>query len=213
MRGLYAIVDAATLRGRKLPITDVALAIARARPAALQLRAKGLFAREVLELLRDIHPICRDWDVPLFANDRLDLALLAGCEGVHLGQGDVPIDIARRLAPQLKIGVSTHTLEQVDEAALQQPDYIAFGPVFATRSKTDSERVVGLDGLSSARQRTRLPLVAIGGIDVARADVVGRVCQLGAAIAALVPDGVAAGDLSPITARVRELHARLAAEG
>ena len=83
MRGLYAIVDVATLSRRKLPVLGVAQAVAAARPAAMQLRAKDLAPREVLQLLRAIHPVCRECGVPLFANDRPDLAMLAGCEGVH----------------------------------------------------------------------------------------------------------------------------------
>jgi Thiamine monophosphate synthase len=89
MRGLYAIVDVTTLSRKRLPIFEVACAVAAARPAALQLRAKDLAPREVLQLLRAIHPVCREWGVPLFANDRPDLAMLAGCEGVHVGQDEL----------------------------------------------------------------------------------------------------------------------------
>jgi len=212
MQGLYAIVDTTTLQQRNLPIADVVEAIARAQPAALQLRAKDMVAREILDLLRTIHPLCRNWGVPLFANDRPDLAVLAGCEGVHLGQGDLPIQIARRIAPHLLIGVSTHTLTQVDEAIAQGPDYVAYGPIFATRSKIDADHPVGMDGLSAAVQRCRLPVVAIGGVDLARASEVGRASHLGAVIAALIPAGVERGDLSPITARARELHTALRAQ-
>src|ERR1043165_8667517 len=114
MRGLYAIVDVTSLLRRHLPILEVARAVAAARPAALQLRAKDLAPREVLQLLRAIHPICRESGVPLFANDRPDLAMLAGCEGVHVGQGDLPVGIVRRIAPMLRIGVSTHSLSEVE---------------------------------------------------------------------------------------------------
>src|SRR5216683_5961492 len=114
MRGLYAIVDVTTLSQRGLPVLEVASAIAAARPAALQVRAKDLAPREMLHLLRAIHPVCRESGVPLFANDRPDLAMLAGCEGVHVGQDDLPVHIVRRLAPMLRIGVSTHTLSEVE---------------------------------------------------------------------------------------------------
>src|SRR5690349_18639921 len=120
MRGLYAIVDVTTLSRRHLSVLDVVDAIARAKPAALQLRAKDLAPRETLHLLRAIHPVCRESGVPLFANDRPDLAMLAGCEGVHVGQGDLPVHIVRRIAPMLRIGVSTHTFSEVERAIVEQ---------------------------------------------------------------------------------------------
>jgi thiamine-phosphate pyrophosphorylase len=211
MRGLYAIVDVTTLSRLRLPILEVARAVAAARPAALQLRAKDLAPREVLQLLRAIHPLCREWGVPLFANDRPDLAMLAGCEGVHIGQDDVPIRLVRRIAPMLRIGVSTHTLAQVDRALADKPDYVAFGPVFETRSKQRPDDVVGIDALLSVAARSPVPVVAIGGIDLERALEVGRACHLAAAIAALLPEGISDADLEPITERARALHERLCA--
>src|SRR5438445_224601 len=153
MRGLYAIVDVTTLSLRHLSVVDVAGAIARARPAALQVRAKDLAPREILQILRAIHPICRELGVPLFANDRPDLAMLAGCEGVHVGQGDLPVDVVRRIAPMLRIGVSTHSLSEVEQAILDRPDYVAFGPVFDTRSRARPEDVVGIDQLFAVVER------------------------------------------------------------
>jgi thiamine-phosphate pyrophosphorylase len=210
LRGLYAIVDVTTLSRRRLPILEVAYAIAAARPAALQLRAKDLAPREVLHLLRAIHPVCREWGVPLFANDRPDLAMLAGCEGVHVGQDDLPIGLIKRIAPMLRIGVSTHTLAQVDRALADQPDYVAFGPVFETQSKQRPDDVVGIDALITVVARCPVPVVAIGGIDLDRAHQVGRASHLAAAIAALLPEGVSSDDLAPITQRTRTLHQTLA---
>jgi len=210
MRGLYAIVDVTTLSRRRLSVLDVASAIARARPAALQLRAKDLSPREMLQLLRAIHPLCREIGVPLFANDRPDLAMLAGCEGVHVGQDDLPVHVVRRLAPMLRVGVSTHSLSEVERALVDRPDYLAFGPVFETRSKNEPERVVGIDALCAVVARCPMPVVAIGGIDLEHANDVARATHLGAAIAALLPDHVQSNDLAPITERARALHAALA---
>jgi thiamine-phosphate pyrophosphorylase len=209
MRGLYAIVDATTLSRRHLSVTAVVAAIIRARPAALQLRGKDLTSREMLQLLRAIHPICREADVPLFANDRPDLAMLAGCEGVHVGQDDLPVPVVRRIAPMLRIGVSTHTLAQLERALSDKPDYIAFGPVFETQSKARPDALVGVEALCAAAARCPLPVVAIGGINLERAAAVGRATHLGAAIAALVPDDVDANDLEAITVRACALHAAL----
>ena len=211
MRGLYAIVDVTTLSRRHLSVVDVVEAIARARPAALQLRAKDLAPREILHLLRAIHPVCRESGVPLYANDRPDLAMLAGCEGVHVGQDDLPVHVVRRIAPMLRVGISTHTLSEVERALADQPDYVAFGPVFETRSKAKPEVVVGVDGLMAVVARCPVPVVAIGGIDLERASDVARATHLGAVIAGLLPEDLAADDLAPITARALALHAALAA--
>jgi thiamine-phosphate pyrophosphorylase len=127
----------------------------------------------------------------LFANDRPDLALLAGCDGVHVGQVDLPLAHVRRLAPGLRVGVSTHDLSQLGAALAERPDYVAFGPVFSTGSKLDPDPVVGLEGLAEAARRARnagVPIVAIGGITLERAPAIGVLGALAAVIGDLVPD-------------------------
>lgn len=209
MRGLYAIVDATTLAARGLPIVEFARAVAEAGPAALQLRAKEASPRETLSLLRAIHPVCRAAGVPLFANDRVDLAVLAGCEGVHVGQSDLPVSVVRRIAPGVRVGISTHDAAQVERAIAERPDYIAFGPVYATRSKANPDPVVGVESLAGVVRRAPCPVVAIGGIDRARADEIRRVAPVAAMIGALVPDDATASDLACVTERARELQAAL----
>src|SRR6478609_1603996 len=103
MKGLYAIVDTQSLALRGVEAVAFAREVLAVRPAALQLRAKGLPPREVLGLLRALLPECRRVGVPLFANDRPDLAALAGCDGVHVGQHDMPIEQVRRIAPRLAV--------------------------------------------------------------------------------------------------------------
>jgi thiamine-phosphate pyrophosphorylase len=167
MRGLYAIVDWGTLRSRHLDPIAFADAVLRARPAALQLRAKDVQPRETLALLRELAPMCHRAGVPLVANDRPDFALFAGCDIVHVGQEDMPIDRVRRIAPRLAVGVSTHTLEQLDVALGARPAYVAYGPVFLTTTKAHPDPVVGVEGLRAASQRARaagVSIVAIGGI-------------------------------------------------
>ena len=210
MRGLYAIVDVTTLTRLHLSVVEVAAALVAAHPAALQLRAKDLAPRETLHLLRALHPLCRTAGVPLFANDRVDLAALAGCEGVHVGQDDMPVATIRRMAPALRVGISTHTLEQVRLALADRPDYIAFGPIFETLSKSRPEAVVGIEMLRAVAAGCPVPVVAIGGIDLQRAPEVGRATHLGAVIAGLLPDDPSNVDLTAITERARALHAALA---
>jgi len=208
VRGLYAIVDWDFLAARgcaPLPFLERLLV---ARPAAVQLRAKSSSARATLELARSMSASCRAAGVPFFVNDRPDLALLSGSVGVHLGQHDLSLPDAHRVGPALQLGVSTHRLEEVESALVERPHYLAFGPVFATASKRDPEPVVGLDGLAAAAQRcrrARIALVAIGGIDEARAAQVAATADAGAVISALLP----AGGLSEVTATARRLHSAL----
>ena len=204
-RGLYPIVDAGTLRARGIAIVDFARELCAARPPLLQLRAKELGGRETLDLLRALLPLCRASGTLLFANDRPDLAVLAGADGVHVGQSDLSVADVRRFAPSLKVGTSTHDAPQLEAALAARPDYIAFGPVFPTASKAKPEPVVGLDALSRASERALalgIPLVAIGGIDRERAASIAERRVLGAVIGALVP---ADGDLSRVTPLAREL--------
>lgn len=191
MRGLYAIVDIDALVARRLSPLSFAEAVLSARPPLLQLRNKTGSARDTLELLRALAPLCRRVGTRLFANDRPDLALLAGADGVHLGQSDLPIESARRVAPGLLVGLSTHSLPELEAALRERPSYVAFGPVFDTVSKRNPERVVGVDALAQAGERARaagIPLVAIGGIDLERARLVAPHAELGAVIAALADD-------------------------
>ncbi len=211
MRGLYAIVDVSVLRSKGLDPIEFARAVLAAQPAALQLRAKEMAAREALALLRALAPVCRGVGVPLVANDRPDLAVLAGCDMVHLGQDDVPPELARRIAPRLGIGISTHTPEQLARALDARPSYVAYGPIFATTSKVNPAAVVGLAGLrdaARAAERAGVPLVAIGGIDLARAADVGRVAPCAAAISGLVTDVV---DMVGVAERARAFSAALRA--
>lgn len=199
MKGLYAIVDTKLLDRRGTDPLEYARALLVARPAALQLRAKDLPARAILFLLRALGPMCRQAGVPLVANDRADLAALAGCEAVHIGQDDVPYELVRRIAPQLSVGISTHTPEQLERALKERPRYVAYGPVFDTSTKSNPDPVVGVDGLERAALRARAegtPLVAIGGITLARIPEVAAHADAVAVIADLYPDGATLQDVS-----------------
>ena len=213
MRGLYAIVDTQSLARLGLGVLELADAVLAARPALLQLRAKALGARDTLELLRALAGRCRARGVPLFANDRPDLALLAGCDGVHVGQSDLLVTDVRAFAPSLKVGVSCHDAAELEDALALGPDYVAFGPVFATASKDNPDPVVGVDGLARAAARVRaagLPLVAIGGIGLDTARTVAAHAELGAVIGALLPGP--GESLADVTLGARELHSRLGGE-
>ena len=211
MRGLYPIVDLDSLSRNGVMPLDLAAAVLSVRPALLQLRAKHQTPREVLAILRQLKPLCRAAGTLLFANDRPDLALLAQVDGVHVGQDDLPLEEVRRLPGQLRVGVSTHDLQQLREALELRPDYVAFGPIFATSSKLGADPALGLQQLHQAAELARkaaIPLVAIGGLTPAVAADVGRAGALAAVISDLLADGTS---VDAIAARAQSWQAVLAA--
>jgi thiamine-phosphate pyrophosphorylase len=130
----------------------------------LQYRNKSGSARQMLEQARELKR-CLGNSVKLIMNDRADLCLAAGFDGVHLGQDDLSPEGGRRVVGNsLWLGVSTHNPQQVAEADKTTANYLAIGPVFTTGSKANPDPVIGFDGLRLARGLTRKPLVAIGGI-------------------------------------------------
>lgn len=215
MRGLYAIVDTSALDRRGLDVVAFAEAVLDARPAAMQLRDKASGARRTAELLRGIAPLAARAGVPLYANDRPDLALLTGCTGVHVGQDDVPIALVRALATRfgatLPVGLSTHGEAQLEAGVAQAPDYLAIGPIFATANKDDADPVLGLEGLGRLAARARGlgyagPLLAIGGITLETAGAVGALVELVAVIGALLPTATGSAALVEAKARARAMQ-------
>lgn len=210
MRGLYPIVDADTLEKTGISLLEFAEQVLAAGPPLLQLRAKAWGGRQTLAALRALAPRCRSRGTLLFANDRPDLALLADCDGVHVGQDDLSLDQVRAIAPRLRVGVSTHDPRQLEAALAERPDYVAYGPVFPTSSKLNPDPVVGLEGLAqagAAARRAGVPLVAIGGITLERAPEVAGCGALAAVIGALVP---ASRSLAEVRERAEALQRALA---
>ncbi|HUO34330.1 MAG TPA: thiamine phosphate synthase [Candidatus Acidoferrum sp.] len=180
---LYAILDSTPEAPDVLPL---ARALAGAGVDLLQLRAKKTPARAVFEAARQLKSAFGETSVRLIVNDRLDIALIAGAAGVHVGQEDLPAEDARRVCGQgMWVGVSTHNLEQLYAAASTSADYIAVGPVFPTGTKENPDPVVGLEFVRRARAATKKPLVAIGGITV---DSAGQVYRAGADSVAVIRD-------------------------
>ncbi|HEX8386611.1 MAG TPA: thiamine phosphate synthase, partial [Rubricoccaceae bacterium] len=131
----------------------------------VQFRHKGGPTGERWALLGPTAEACRRAGVPLLVDDHVDLALAAGTAGVHVGQDDLPVDVARRLlGPDAVIGATATTAEQAVAAEQAGASYVGFGPVFATASKADPASVKGLAGLAEACATVRVPVVAIGGI-------------------------------------------------
>jgi len=160
---LYLVTDEGLCRGR--PLADVVAAAVQGGVGCVQLRDKHLGPREVLARAMVLKSLLAPLGVPLVINDRVDVALACCAEGLHLGQGDMAPEEARRLLPpHVFVGWSVETPADVARSASLPLDYLAVSPVFATPTKTDTKPPWGLDGLRQVRAATSLPLVAIGGI-------------------------------------------------
>jgi thiamine-phosphate pyrophosphorylase len=184
---------------RVYPLTDVGITglshaeqvsrLSDGGASLVQLREKKLAPRDFYEQAKVALAVAHSRKVQLIINDRVDLALALQADGVHLGQDDLPPEVARTLlGPKAIIGFSTHSLEQARKAATLPIDYLAIGPIFRTATKADTAPVVGLAGLKSVRVAIgNLPLVAIGGITSANAqDVIEAGADSVAMISALL---------------------------
>jgi len=218
VRGLYVIVDLDVLAMRGLDPEAFARAALEGRPCALQLRAKRATAEITVAWLRALKPLCAAAGVPLVANDRPDLAVVAGADMIHVGQTDASAALVRMLAPNLKLGMSTHTPEQLNDALRATPSYVAFGPVWRTTSKSAPDPEVGVAGLKQAARLLRHharatgdapPLVAIGGITLDRVAEIANVASAVAVISDLVPPSDLDDDdaYAWLTVRVRQYAA------
>ena len=160
---LYAILDASSFPDTK-GLCLAARELVAGGVTLLQYRNKSGNARQMLKQARELKR-CLPASVKLIMNDRADLCLAAGFDGVHVGQDDLSPEGARAvIGDRLWVGVSTHNTKQLAEADKTSADYLAIGPVFETRSKANPDPVIGLDGVRQARALTRKPLVAIGGV-------------------------------------------------
>ena len=181
---LYAIIDSSAGMSTQ-DLLAYADELAAAGCPLLQYRNKSGNARVMLEQARAVKKHLGD-SVRLIMNARSDLCLAAKFDGVHVGQEDLsPESVCKIIGPERWLGVSTHNPEQLNEADRTPADYLAIGPVFATSSKERPDPVVGLEGVSRARQLTRKPLVAIGGITRANA---ASVIEAGADSVAVISD-------------------------
>lgn len=182
---LYLVTDRSLARGRTT-VEVVREAIAGG-VTCVQLREKICGSREFLDQARALRNLLRGTGVPLVINDRVDIALAVGADGVHLGQHDMPIADARRLGPaSWIIGVSAESVEDAIRAEAEGADYIGVSPVFSTSTKTDTAPALGLEGLRQIRVAVKSPLVAIGGIQLANAVAVLRAGADGLAVVSAI---------------------------
>ncbi|GLT86282.1 hypothetical protein SLE2022_044280 [Rubroshorea leprosula] len=169
---LYAVTDARMNKKWGRSIADAVKAAIEGGATIVQLREKDVETRDFLESAKACLEICRAYGVPLLINDRIDIALACGADGVHVGQSDMPARFARTLlGPEKIIGVSCKTPAQAEQAWIDGADYIGCGGVYPTNTKANN-LTVGLDGLKTVCQASKLPIVAIGGIGPSNARAV-----------------------------------------
>ncbi len=195
---LYALTDSRLSRGR--PLEEVADKLLSSGIHILQYREKRLPAGKMLEECRMLREMTRKANACFIVNDHIDIAMLAGADGVHIGQDDLPVEEVRRLVgPDIIIGLSTHSPEQARAAA--GADYIGVGPIFATQTKEDVVDPVGFEYLGWVVANIDLPFVAIGGI---KEHNIGEVAAHGAKCCALVSELVGAPDIAEKVRKLRK---------
>jgi thiamine-phosphate pyrophosphorylase len=197
---LYSITDE---RLSGLSHAEQVARLADGGARVVQLREKHLSPREFYREAEEALRVARERGVKLIVNDRADVALALGADGLHLGQDDMPPEAARALLGDgAIIGFSTHNVAQAVEAARLPVDYVAIGPVFATSSKSNPDPVVGLEGVARVREAVgHIPLVAIGGITRENARAV---LEAGADSVAVIGALLTPADPAEITRRTRE---------
>lgn len=165
---VYFVTDRDLSRGR--PIEDIVAAAAKGGATIIQVREKECSTREFIEIGNRIKEILAPYDIPLIVNDRLDVALAIDADGIHIGQSDMPHDIARRyLGPDKIIGLSVESVQDARAAEDMDVDYLGVSPIFFTPTKTDLIRELGLAGLREIASFSRHRLVGIGGLNASTA--------------------------------------------
>jgi thiamine-phosphate pyrophosphorylase len=192
---VYLVTDRAFSLGRST--LEIVQAAVHGGISVVQLREKDLCTRDFYVEATRIREFLRPVRIPLIINDRIDIALAVDADGVHLGQEDMPIKIARKiLGPDRIIGLSVNRPDEINEETFEFADYLAISPVFSTATKQDITRPWGLEGLREARGLTDLPLVAIGSMKAANAR---EVVMAGADCVAVVTGIVSADDPAEAT--------------
>ena len=198
---LYLVTDRSLAKGRST--LDIVRSAVQGGVSCVQVREKECSTLDFIEQARSIKAYLQSQGVPLIINDRVDVALAVEADGVHLGQTDMPLDMARKIiGDAMIIGISAESLADAVAAEKGGADYLGVSPIYATPTKTDTAAPLGLEGLQAIRQKVNLPLVGIGGLNQDNAAAV--ICHGGdgvavvSAIVAADDPMQAAGDLRKI---------------
>jgi thiamine-phosphate pyrophosphorylase len=193
---LYLITDRKLVTRNSSFVTAVTQAL-KGGVTAVQLREKDLEARELLKLAYKMRELTNKYDVKLFINDRFDIALAVGADGVHLTQNSIPADAVKKVVKnRLLIGVSTHSLKEAKEAEKKGADFITLGPVYKTPSKLKYGAPLGLNRLENVCKEMNIPVFALGGV---KAENIDEVKKSGAYGAAMISEILCANDIKKKT--------------
>jgi len=203
--GLYLVTSQPLSKGRStLSIVRAALA---GGVRLIQLREKELQLPDLLRLAAEVRRLADSAGALLIINDRIDVALAVGADGVHLGQDDLPVSVARRIAPDLIIGASTHSIEEARAAEAAGASYVNIGPIFPTSTKEWNRGFLGLEGIRTIAPAVSVPFTVMGGI---KRSHVPELVRAGARTIAVVTAVTAAADPEQAA---REMLADIAAAG
>jgi thiamine-phosphate pyrophosphorylase len=198
---LYLVTDQSLSKGRSVEwIVEQAV---MGGVTMVQLREKNISTLDFLNRAIVLKNLLTPYGIPLIINDRLDIALAANADGLHIGQSDMPYHIAREILGYEKIiGLSVETIAQAEEANLLDVDYIGLSPVFSTKTKTDINTPLGLEGIATIASFSRHPMVAIGGINVENTP---EIIKAGADGVAVVSAIVSADDVKAATQQLKKV--------
>ena len=201
MFDLYVVTDSDLSKGRT--DAEVARLAYEGGADAVQLRMKHSDGKEMLEQAMEIRKVADEFCKFFFVNDRVDIAMASGADGVHLGQSDIPLEVARDLMGETAIiGISVDNVDQAIAAAEGGADYIGIGSIFNTSTKPDAKQGVGLGAIYEIREAVDIPIVAIGGINRGN---IQDVVRAGADAAAVVSAVVAQDDIKAAAHELRDL--------
>jgi thiamine-phosphate pyrophosphorylase len=182
---------------------EILQAVIQGGAKIIQLREKEYHKKDLYHLALKFRDVTAKAGILLIINDHIDIALTVDADGVHLGQEDLPVDVARKLAPDLLIGASTHSLEEALRAEKEGADYINIGPIFPTKTKEGAERFLGLDVIARISPQVQVPFTVMGGI---KEDNIEQVLIKGARKVAMVTAITRAPDIAE---RVRFLKGKI----
>ena len=198
---LYLCTDRVLSLGR--PITEAVEAAVAGGVTMVQIREKAASTGDFYRIALEVQAVTRRYHIPLVINDRLDIALAVGAGGLHLGQSDLPLPAARRLAGnKLFIGISASTVEEALRAEAEGADYLGAGAVYPTGSKADAGEVIGLEGLEEIRAAVKIPVVGIGGVNASNA---AEVMKTGAAGIAVISGILSRPDIGEAARNLRRI--------
>ena len=197
--GLYVVITEAFCGGR--PAVEVLANVLKAGVRIVQLREKDLNDKALHQLALRFREICSRENALLIVDDRIDIALATGADGVHLGQDDLPVGAARSLAPELIIGCSTHSVQEAVSAQRAGADYVNIGPIFSTQTKSGSIHPLGPDAIDAVAPHLTIPWTVMGGIKVSNIDLV---LERGAKVVAVVTGVTEQDDIVAACVALRE---------